>query len=625
MNRRDHLLCAIAGLGVCLAAGTELLSALHALTRPVLLVFWLLAGGGGVAWFRLGRPRVTSAEKAPGPWAVFREADLLSKTMAAVIYLWLTVTGVSAFLAPPNNWDSMTYHLARVAHWDQDHSIAFFATDMASQNQMPPFAEWCMLHILVLTGNDALCNFVQWLSYAGCIWLGSLLAEELGVKERGTVFAGFFVATMPLTVLESTTTQTDLVMTFWLAGAAYGCIRLWREPTKEALFIWAASLGLALLTKSVADIYALPLGGWFLAAVLRRGLGVALPGIALVAVLVAGLNAGHAIRNFQTSGSPFGPDRNPATGLHFYTNDVHTPGAIFSNVTRNVSLHLVPFGNAHLVRNAVVRLDRVLGIDPLDPRTTFEPSRGYEIMVGSEDGAAMQTHFLFILLAMVTLAFFSRSREVVPWALLASVLAAALILCIVLKWQPWLSRMHLPAFVWSTPLVALMVQRPAWRRFLPVTALVMVLGTAGDIIHNAVRPALGGNHALFRPDSHTVRFMERPEMEAPMGTIQRLLQMNGVRDVGLVTGFEDWEYPYFDEHDLSHWHIDHVQVHGVYAPLESARVPDVVIVTVPGFPSSLLVHGRRFSLAKTLQPAGRNPGIGIYFPEGATPVWPAGS
>jgi dolichyl-phosphate-mannose-protein mannosyltransferase len=625
VNRRDHLLCAIAGLGVCLAAGTELLSAFHAITRPVLLAFWMLAGGGLAAWFWLGRPRVTPAGTAPGAWAVFREADLLSKATAVVTYVWLTVTGVSAFLAPPSNWDSMTYHLARVAHWYQDRSIAFFATDMASQNQMPPFAEWCMLHILVLTGNDALCNFVQWLSYAGCIWLGSLLAEELGVNARGTVFAGFFVATMPLTVLESTSTQTDLVMTFWLACAIYGCIRLWRELTNAALFIFAASLGLALLTKSVAAIYAPPLGVWFLVAVLRRGMGVALPGIILVAVMVAGLNAGHAIRNFQTSGSPFGPNRNPVTGLHFYTNDIHTPGAIFSNVTRNVNLHLTPFGNEHVVKSMVMRIDRVLGIDPLDPRTTFEPAWGYRILVDYEDGAAMQTHFLFIVLAMGTLAFFSRSREALPWAVAGAVLASGLILCIVLKWQPWFSRMHLPAFVWSTPLVALMVQRSAWRCFLPVAALMMMLATVGDIFHNSVRPALGGHHALFEPGTHTVRFMEQPEMEAPMGTIQRLLQMNGVKDVGLITGFDDWEYPYFDEHDLSRWRVDHVLVKGIYAPLESTTVPDVVIATVPGLEPTLMVHGRRFSLAETLHPAGKNPSIGIYFPDGAAHVWPAGS
>jgi hypothetical protein len=625
VNRRDHLLCAIAGIGVCLVAGTELLSALHAITRPALLVFWLLAGGGLSTWFWRGRPRVTTAKKTAGPRASFREADLLSKGMAAVIYLWLTTTGVSAFLAPPNNWDSMTYHLARVAHWYQDQSITFFATEMASQNQMPPFAEWCMLHILVLTGNDALCNFVQWLSYAGCIWLGSMLAELFGANTRGVMFAGFFVATMPLTVLQSTTTQTDLVMTFWLAGALYGCIRFGRERSSETLFIFAASLGLALLTKSVAAIYALPLGVWFLAALLRQRVRVAMPRIAIFVVVVAGLNAGHALRNFETSGSPFGPDRNPATGLHFYTNDLHTPGAIFSNVTRNVSLHLTPFGNARVVRNAIVRIDRVLGIDPLDPRTTFEPSRGYVIMVDSEDGAAMQTHFLLLVLSMVTLAFFSRSRQVLPWALVASVFVAGLAMCSVLKWQPWISRMHLPAFVWSTPLVALMVQRPAWRRFLPVVALMMTLATAGDVLHNSVRPALGGPHALFQPGSHTVRYMEQPEIEAPMETIQRVLRVNRVRDVGLITGFEDWEYPYFDEHDLSRWRIDHVLVKGVYAPLESTRAPDVVIASGPGLESTLLVHGRRFSLAKTLYPMEGKPGIRIYFPEGAGYVWPAGS
>ena len=57
----------MAGLGVCLVAGTELLSVLHAITRPALLVFWLLTGGGRAACFGWAGRVLQLRKRRPGP------------------------------------------------------------------------------------------------------------------------------------------------------------------------------------------------------------------------------------------------------------------------------------------------------------------------------------------------------------------------------------------------------------------------------------------------------------------------------------------------------------------------------------------------------------------------------
>jgi hypothetical protein len=36
----------------------------------------------------------------------------------------VALTGALALFAAPTTWDSMTYHLARVADWAQDHTVS---------------------------------------------------------------------------------------------------------------------------------------------------------------------------------------------------------------------------------------------------------------------------------------------------------------------------------------------------------------------------------------------------------------------------------------------------------------------------------------------------------------------
>ena len=97
------------------------------------------------------------------------------------------------------------------------------------------------------------------------------------------------------------------------------------------------SLGLAVLTKTTALVFAAP---FVLAAVIvqfRRGRTQ--PGIQLLvasAVLIGLVNAGHFSRNLAACHSPLGP--RSVVGEH--TNAIYTPPAIASNVIRQLAMHL---------------------------------------------------------------------------------------------------------------------------------------------------------------------------------------------------------------------------------------------------------------------------------------------
>ena len=49
----------------------------------------------------------------------------LDKCLLVAIFFMLLTTLVTALISPPNNWDSMTYHMSRVEYWIQNKAIFF--------------------------------------------------------------------------------------------------------------------------------------------------------------------------------------------------------------------------------------------------------------------------------------------------------------------------------------------------------------------------------------------------------------------------------------------------------------------------------------------------------------------
>ncbi len=74
----------------------------------------------------------------------------------------------------------MSYHLARVAHWGQNHTVAFYPTHIVRQLYQPPWAEYAMLHLYILAGGDRLANLVQWVAMAVSLVGVSVIARQLG-------------------------------------------------------------------------------------------------------------------------------------------------------------------------------------------------------------------------------------------------------------------------------------------------------------------------------------------------------------------------------------------------------------------------------------------------------------
>ena len=85
-----------------------------------------------------------------------------------------------SLIMTPYNWDSMTYHLPRIAYWAQNRSVEHYATNCVRQVSSPVLAEFVNLHVYVLSrGHDWFFNLLQGMSYLTNAVLVGAIAKKL--------------------------------------------------------------------------------------------------------------------------------------------------------------------------------------------------------------------------------------------------------------------------------------------------------------------------------------------------------------------------------------------------------------------------------------------------------------
>jgi hypothetical protein len=155
---RRSLLAGAVLWGGCTVAFTELLSLLDLVSFWPLTLAWsgVCVESVYLLFFARGRKPLVAPELSTDWPAIL----ILPALFLAVLATALLVT---ALVAPPNNYDSMTYHMARIAHWLQNGSVRFYPTHNPRQLHLAPFAEYAILQFQVLTGgSDRFANAVQW-------------------------------------------------------------------------------------------------------------------------------------------------------------------------------------------------------------------------------------------------------------------------------------------------------------------------------------------------------------------------------------------------------------------------------------------------------------------------------
>lgn len=561
--------------GVWLTAAVEVLSELHLLgSRPAWGVCWAVTA----AVAAIAIPRLHRRLNDGVPLSLSRPAASTVTMVGGILFLTLLVAVVS----PPNNWDSMTYHNARVMEWLDHGDLTYWYTSNDRQLRMPPLASYFKLALYGLSGNDFLFNLVQWGFFVVSIVAAFLLAARLSPEPRGPPLAALLVATLPMAILQSTSTQNDLVVAgYWLVGA-YFLLRAFDRSTPAPtgdFILGCAAAGLSWLTKGTALLFTGPMFVLALGAALRRAFRSTgaprrewLRAAAFGAALVIVVNAGHWSRNWARFSSMTGrPFEVVPPSAYLNVRPEESLKRIASQVVRNSalqldSLRLVGLSSDRLIR-IVGRLHDRMGINLDEPALAFFSVRFGAIRqqyLINESTAGCTWHFLLACLVTLLACLNQRIRsQRLFWGALVLGWLAWLGLCMTVKWMPWNQRLQLPILMWLMVPTACAIGATRWSRWvIPTGAAFFLLAALPSLFFNVTRPLApwGFLPVRFRealepgqPYEMTSIFTTsrwqnyfrgqqavRPAVERVIGALPETCEKPSV--VGLRIGGDSWEY-----------------------------------------------------------------------------------
>jgi hypothetical protein len=494
-------------------------------------------------------------------WPNQAPADARLLLFAAAILI--SVLAGIAITLPTTNYDSMTYHMARVMHWIDQQSVSYYPTMNGRQLESGPWAEYSMANLYLLQGNDQLVNLVQWFSMlssviATCLiarqllpgWKQTALASDavivhLHTRQRITALTCILVATLPIGIVESVTTQNDYATAGWLACLMCIALALFFDPTNLWYLLGVGgALALGFLTKATMALFAAPLVAVLVVFLLVR-LGrnwLRLRLLLILGISFVLINGPQMQRNSTLYGSPLG---SPGT-VQLQRNQSFTFSGTMSNVIRNLSLHTAT-GIEPITRylnNVVLLAHSFTGRSLNDQETTFIYSP-FELQAGFIHGDSDANNPYHLFLIFITFAcLIAANRRPDPKLLLYGgiIVASFILFCFYLRWQPWHSRFHLAFFVLFSPLVAIVLVSalPRWIPFAISFGLIYLAFMC--LAYNGTRPINMERNFTQLPREQQY-FMEHEALYTPYIATAEDIITSGCKEVGLNLQFDEWEYP----------------------------------------------------------------------------------
>jgi hypothetical protein len=530
------------------------------------------------------------------PKFYFKALDRSSQISTIAVIVITSISLAIALIAPPNNWDSMTYHMPRVMHWIQNRAVAHYPTHNLRQISFPPGAAYIITHLQILSGSDHFANCVQWMAFVGSILGISLITKKL-IGDEAQWISMLLCASLPMAIAQSATTQTDLVTAFWLVCFTYFLFGF-KPNSKLDLFWLSASLSLAFATKPTALIYGVPLllaSGFILFKAFYKQnanfIQALFTGTSTYLTVSLGsliFSIPNWLRNAQTFGQPLGIDMGTKSSVHSLTE-------LLSVVLKNLALNIpVPAFN-----QVILLIHRLINVDINEPSLTWgNPTIPFNnpttsptsLLLPFEDTVASPIHLILGVVALSYIlytGFYSRSRQNKNVVILGAIIVSGyLIYCYLLKWQPWGNRLLLSLFILQTPITAYYLtscfhEKSNWyRRLIFLLASLSILYALSPIRHPLIAlPYWSSDLASHRSES--VLFLQRQQIYFS-GSLKFLdityhklvntaVDRYHCRTIGLISQDEDWEYPLWvllNEKTAGNFRLKHIEVKNESAKLE---------------------------------------------------------
>ncbi|MGN7890415.1 ArnT family glycosyltransferase [Dyadobacter sp. 22481] len=623
---RRSLISAAILVFLFIAISTEVLGLFNLINRFAVTGGWMVFNAAlGATWLKLKSARDMTFRSLAEPWLdstrnFFRELGPWTVFMLAVLSL---ITGIVAVMAIPNNQDSLSYHLSRLGYWIQQENVAHYASHIERSISFSPFSEYVHLHTFLLSGSERYFQLLQWSCLAGILALVSMIIRLFSKSLAALRIGLCFAATLPIVVLESMTTQNDLVVAFFILATAFFVFDYTQNNRLTSLYLIPLCCAVGMMTKGTFLFYALPFGGYLLISMVQkpafRRASLRKHMAAFVAaslILTLALNVPYWYRTYEIFGSPVGTisagNKNTFTG----------PADYVSSVSKHVFLHLgfVSPGNRYndFLLGQLKNLHGAMGV-PLDIPRLGMPFKMNKLNFNED--FAHNFFGIWLVFLSIPLLLFARLPKAAKWYSWLTFLSI-LIFCFFISYQTYGSRLHIPFFLLAAPIVGLTFGTivPAWTaRLLPfllwAAALPFALLSSAHpllstkwFFEEIFPPINSGLHLNVRIDGANLNLKQESVLHANPGRLfwgdhwpateallQRVNALNPQK-IGFIFTEASFDYAYQFFLRKPGREFAHVLVGNASKVLEDPAFPPDVIIAEKSEGPGFSYHGKTYGL-----------------------------
>jgi hypothetical protein len=476
IGTRRAFLAAATMCGTSVVLITEFLSVPRLVTRSGVGLSWTLISLILLVMY-LRLPRLPANMPLERKSEVESPTETLDRTEKLLLFtggVIVLLVGITALIAPPAGEDVISYHMPRVAMWINNHNVRFFPTRSYPQLILGVFAEYSIMHTMLLWGSDRFANMVQFFSFAGCAIAASYIAKLMGGRVRAQMLAAIISITIPQGILEASGSMNTYTTAFWIVTTT-AFLLAWNEHASwlNTICIGLAA-GLALLTKGTSYIM-LPfivLACWWIGPPSQRILFLK-RSVIFVALILA-INAPQYFRNYEFDGSPLGLPLNYGE-LNLTVKHI-TVKSTAANILRNISSHTGTPEQLWSTERGFRAAIKFIGVDPDDPDQILWGNRFMVNQLSFNEVVAGNPLHLILLMAALLIIFArlkqTANRDLVWYS--GGLVMAFTAFCAVLKWQRWSSRYYLAFFVLGGVIIAMVLVRHAPRKVGTAIAILLL-------------------------------------------------------------------------------------------------------------------------------------------------------
>jgi 4-amino-4-deoxy-L-arabinose transferase-like glycosyltransferase len=473
------------------------------------------------------------------------------------------------FFSAPHNWDSMTYHLARMAYILQHKSLDFYEANFWAQVVHPKNGTVLLIFSYLISGkNENLTQIVQFFAYHAAVISVYGICRLTGLRKSESLFAAGVAALLPSWLMQATTTQNDMLITAFLAISVYFLLSYRKQASATSLALSALGIGLALGTKASAVLPLASIGLVALYALYQTKnhsriiiTYVLLVAYTIVAILLFALPAGYA-QNYQAFGHPLGPEAVRSS----HTFEGRSADYVFRSGTRNLlrfgfdflSLDgLPPIAPVAKIQSAIRGLPekalRMFSID-LENREGVIDRFTYQKLPESNENSSNWGIFGFGLIWLgIFLAFFGVTSAPEIRVLALSVVVFMLVQAYAGPYDPWRGRYFTLCAVLAVPAIGPFL-RNKHRLARAYLFLIVVLGSISGIAAVLFRDngafvsaRFDGlqTKSIFELDRFAQMTISRPDYAHPAREFDAFVPQDAT--VALALKGNSFEYPLFGE------------------------------------------------------------------------------